>query len=130
VQLVSAFQDLAQVNVRYGPRASTIVNNHGAKIFGRGIADREALEYASRIIGEGKFEQRSRTAGQKGHNSTTDGDQYRSLVPPNVLRETDEGTGLLVYRGLPPARLQLRRWYEESDLRALHQGAPSEKKGA
>jgi type IV secretion system protein VirD4 len=126
VQLISAFQDLAQVSVRYGARAATIVNNHGAKIFGRGLADREALEYASRIIGEGRFKQRSRTAGHQGHSSTTDGDQYRALAPPNLLREADERSGLLVYRSLPPTMLGLRPWYEEPELRALHRGSAGE----
>jgi type IV secretion system protein VirD4 len=125
VQLVTAFQDLAQVSVRFGRKASTIVNNHGAKIFGNGLSDREALEYASRLVGAGKFEQRSSTAGQKGHRSTTEGDQYRDLAPPNVIREADDGTGLLVYRGLPPAKIQLRPWYENAQLRELRQGPPS-----
>jgi len=38
VQLLSVFQDLAQVRSRYGDRAQTIVNNHRAKLFGAGVS--------------------------------------------------------------------------------------------
>ena len=36
VQLLTVFQDMAQVSSRYGARAATIVNNHRAKLFGTG----------------------------------------------------------------------------------------------
>jgi type IV secretion system protein VirD4 len=124
LQLLSVFQDLAQINVRYGRRASTIFNNHGAKFLGSGISDPETLIQASRIIGAGEFEQRSRTAGEKGRRSTTEGDHYRDLVAPNVLREGQPGSGVLIYRGLPAAKLQLRPWFEDEELRKLRRGAP------
>ncbi len=54
VQLLSVFQDMAQVSSRYGRRASTIVNNHRAKVFGTGISDPETLSYVSRVLGAGR----------------------------------------------------------------------------
>jgi len=124
IQLLSVFQDFAQLSARYGRRSATIVNNHRAKIFGTGISDPEALSYVSRIVGVGEFEQRSRTAGERGRRSTTEGDTYRDLVPGNVLRQADPGTGLLVYGHLPPAKIRLRPWFRERKLKKLREASP------
>jgi Type IV secretory pathway, VirD4 components len=124
VQLLSVFQDLAQLSVRYGRRSATIVNNHRAKVFGPGISDPDTLSYVSRIVGAGEFEQRSRTAGEKGRHSTTEGDTYRDLASPNVLRSADWGTGVLVYGNLPPAKIRLRPWFQERGLKELGEGSP------
>ena len=52
IQLVTVWQDLAQVRARYGSRAPTVLNNHRAKVFLPGIADPDTLDYASRLIGD------------------------------------------------------------------------------
>lgn len=124
VQLLSVFQDVAQIGARYQRRAPTIVNNHRAKVFGSGISDPETLDYVSRIVGAGEFEHRSRTAGEQGRSTTTEGETYRDLVPPGLLRGADPGSAILVYGHLPPARVRLRPWFHEASLRRMRdQGA-------
>jgi type IV secretion system protein VirD4 len=123
VQLVSIFQDYAQVKTIHGPRAATIVNNHRALIVGGGISDPETLNLVSGIVGAGEFEQRSRTAGERGRQSTTEGDTYRDLLPANVLRGAELGTGVLVYGHLPPTRIRFRPWFRDSQLRKLRDAA-------
>lgn len=127
VQLLSVFQDLAQVSSRYGRQASTIVNNHRATVLGSGISDPDTLSYVSRVLGAGEFEQRSRSTGEKGRRSETEGDTYRDLAPANFVRERDPGTGLLVYGHLPPAKIKLRPWFEDRELRRLRDGRGAEK---
>ncbi len=128
IQLLSVFQDLAQLHSRYGERAKTIVNNHRAKLFGTGISDPQSLDYVRRVTGSAEFSQRSRTAGGRGQRSTTEATTYRDLAPANLVREAEPGTALLLYGHLPAARLRLRPWYAERKLRALaradSQGAP------
>jgi type IV secretion system protein VirD4 len=119
VQLLSVFQDVAQIGARYQRRAPTIVNNHRAKLFGSGISDPETLDYVSRIVGAGEFEHRSRTAGEQGRSTTTEGETYRDLVPPGLLRGADPGSAILVYGHLPPARIRLRPWFHEASLRKM-----------
>lgn len=126
VQLLSIFQDMAQVSSRYGRRAPTIVNNHRATVLGSGISDPDTLSYVSRVLGAGEFEQRSRSTGEKGRRSETEGDTYRDLAPANVVRERDPGTGLLVYGHLPPAKIKLRPWYADRELRRLRDGRGAE----
>jgi type IV secretion system protein VirD4 len=118
VQLLSVFQDMAQVSARYGRSAATIVNNHRAKVFGSGISDAETLNYVSRVLGAGQFEQRSQSSGERGRRSQTEGDTYRDLAPANLVRERAPGSGLLLYGHLPPARITLRPWFEQRELRA------------
>jgi type IV secretion system protein VirD4 len=119
IQLVTVFQDLAQVDARYGKRAQTIVNNHRAKVFASGIGDPDTLRYISQVVGDGEFRQRSETAGEEGKASATESSQYRDLAPANVVRGAKPGSALLVYGHLPPARLTLRPWFEDRDLREL-----------
>jgi type IV secretion system protein VirD4 len=122
IQLVTVFQDLAQVEARYGKRAQTIVNNHRAKVFASGIGDPSTLDYISRVVGDGEFRQRSETAGDQGRGSSTEASTYRALAPANVVRGARPGTALLVYGHLPPARLSLRPWFADRELRALAEG--------
>jgi len=122
IQLVSVFQDLAQVSDRWGTRAATIINNHRAKIIGAGLSDPDTLDYVARVLGDEEIRQVSSTAGREGHGSTTESTTYRALAPANLVRENRPGTGLLVYGHLPPAQLELRPWFADRALQRLAAG--------
>jgi type IV secretion system protein VirD4 len=111
IQLVTVWQDLAQVTGRYGARAPTVLNNHRAKLFLPGIADPDTLEYASRLIGDEEVTQPSVTRDPRGARSTTSTTSSRRLLPPEELRCLRRGQAVLVYGTLPPVRLQLRPWW-------------------
>ncbi len=123
IQLVSIFQDMAQINAVYGrDRAPTIVSNHRAKVILSGIADAQTLDYVGRLLGDEEVRQLSSTSGTAGSRSTTESVAFRSLAPANVLREMRPGRGLLVYGHLAPARVELRPWFRERRLRRLAAG--------
>jgi type IV secretion system protein VirD4 len=124
IQLVTIFQDLAQMKVRFGERAATIFNNHTAKIIGSEISDPETQRYVSSIVGPAEFDQRSKTAGATGHQSTTEGESFHDLIHPSILRGAEPGSGLLVYRHLPPAKLTFRPWFADPELRRLREAQP------
>ena len=124
IQLVSVFQDMAQINAVYGrDRAPTIVSNHRAKVILSGIADAQTLDYVARLLGDEEVRQVSSTSGAEGRRSTTESVAYRSLAPANVLREMRPGQGLLVYGHLAPARMTLRPWFGERKLREVAAGS-------
>jgi type IV secretion system protein VirD4 len=111
IQIVTVWQDLAQVRGRYGARAPTVLNNHRAKLFLSGIADPDTLEYASRLVGDEEVAHPSVTRDPSGRRSTTATTGPRRLLPPEGLRCLPSGRAVLVYGSLPPARIALRPWW-------------------
>ncbi len=122
VQLVTVWHDLAQISARFGPKASTVVNNHRAKLFLSGISDPTTLEYASTLMGDEELALPATTSGGRGGPSTTHSPSVRRLAPPDALRRVSPGNAVLVYRDLPPARLRLRTWFDDRWLRSLVAG--------
>ena len=119
IQLITVFQDLAQVHERWGVRADTIVNNHRAKLFGPGISCARTLEHLRRILGDTEITQRSDTSAERGRRSTTRSSALRPLAPPHLLRERRDGSMLMVYGSLPPAVIEARPWFKDRRLARL-----------
>ena len=112
IQLVTVWQDFAQLQARYGTFAPTVINNHRAKVILSGVSDTPTLDYLSRLIGDQAVTEVSETHDKDGTvQSTTQTTRHRLLAPPNVLRQTDIGSGVLVYGNLHPAQIKLRPWY-------------------
>jgi len=122
IQLVSIFHDTAQITAAYGRRAATVMANHRARIYLPGIGDPDTLHQLSRSLGDTRLERRQTSRGPAGDTVTTI-DTQRPLLPAHELRELPEGEALLVYGTLPPARLRLRPWYRDRQLRRLAEGA-------
>jgi type IV secretion system protein VirD4 len=119
IQLVSVFQDIAQIYAVYGrDHAPTIVSNHRAKVILSGISDPQTLEYVGRLLGDEPVSHTSSTSGSHGR-STTESVSFRHLAPANVLREMRPGHGVLVYGHLAPTRITLRPWFKNRQLRRL-----------
>ena len=110
IQLVTVWQDFAQIQARYGTSAQTVINNHRAKVILAGISDTPTLDYISRLIGDEQTLEESRTRNQAGHDSTTESIRHRPLATTAALRSTETGAGVLIYGNLHPAKLKLRRW--------------------
>jgi type IV secretion system protein VirD4 len=119
IALVSVWQDLAQIQARYGPRWATILNNHRAKLVLGGISDPSTLEHVARVTGEAQIDVVSRTHDKGGRFAATWGPAWRSLIAPADLRTMPNGCGVLVYGGLPPAMVRLRPWFKEKRLARL-----------
>jgi type IV secretion system protein VirD4 len=119
IQLVTVCQDLAQLATRYGvERARTIANNHRAKVVLSGIADVGTLDTMSGLAGEAAVREQTVTSDHRdGRRTTSSAVTYRRLAPADELRRIRPGEGVLVYGHLPPARLRLRPWYADRELR-------------
>lgn len=117
IQLVTIFQDMAQIEARYKERARTVVNNHRAKVVLSGISDSGTLEYVSKLIGEEEIDSTSVSISAQGERSTTESKQQRTLASGSYLRRMKFGEGIVVYGQLAPAKLVLRAWYKDKDLK-------------
>ncbi|MEX1093407.1 MAG: type IV secretory system conjugative DNA transfer family protein [Acidimicrobiia bacterium] len=112
IQLVTVWQDFAQIQARYGTFAQTVINNHRAKVILAGISDTPTLDYISRLIGDETTLEKSHTRNPDGRESVTETTRHRPLATTADLRRADTGTGVLVYGNFHPAQLKLRPWYE------------------
>jgi len=118
VQLLTVWQDLAQVESRYGNRWATVVNNHRAKLICSGLADPVTLQHISGLLGDEERAESSWTVGDDGRHSRTEAVTRQALAPPGWLRRLPPGEAVLVYGSFPPARIVLRSWFDDSDLAA------------
>ncbi len=123
IQLVTIWQDMAQVAARYGARAATVVNNHRAKVVLSGISDPATLEHVSLLIGDEEARHSSTTTDPDGRRSTTASVGPQRLAPADALRRIQPGEGVLIYGHLPPARLSLRPWFADRRLTLRSQGS-------
>lgn len=119
IQLVTIFQDMAQIEARYKERARTVVNNHRAKVILSGISDTGTLEYVSKLCGEEEVDQQSTSISAQGERSTTDSKQQRTLASGSYLRRMKFGEGIVVYGQLAPAKLLLRMWFKDRVLKHM-----------
>jgi type IV secretion system protein VirD4 len=115
IQLVTVWHDKSQLEARYGPKASTILNNHRAKLFLSGLADLSALELGAKLIGDRALLERNRSMGSDGRHSTNESTSYRPLLPVEDLRRLRPGEGVLLYGHLRPTPVRLRPYYDRRE---------------
>jgi type IV secretion system protein VirD4 len=120
IQLVTVWHDKSQLEARYGPKASTILNNHRAKLFLSGLADLSGLELGARLIGDRQTVERARSMGSDGRHSLNESVGYRPLLPIEDLRRLRPGEGVLVYGHLRPTPVRLRPYYTPTEQRRRH----------
>ncbi len=106
--LLTVWQDLAQVEVRYGARWATIVNNHRAKVVCPGVSDPRTLELVSALLGDAESSQRSRGRGEGGGWTESETEVRLPVAPAGWIRRLPRRQALVVYGGLPPALVSLR----------------------
>ena len=88
-----------------------------------GIADPQTLDYVAALLGDEEVRQIVLDTRRRRRRSTTESFSYRTLAPANVLREMTPGQGVLVYGHLPPARIAMRPWFKDPQLRRAASGA-------
>ena len=111
IQLVTVWQDRAQIVHRYGDAADTVVNNHRAKLLLSGITDARTTTELAQLIGETHVARRSTTVDADGRTSATHATQNQPLTSAAGLRQLRPFEGVLIYGHLPPARVRLRPWF-------------------
>lgn len=119
IQIVSVWQDLAQVEVLYGRAAATVVNGHTARVLLPGSADLGTLESFSKMIGDHELARRSVSIGADGTRSvSTSGTEVR-VAPVEQLRQLPPGSAVVLYGREPAMRLATTGWYEDRAMRAM-----------
>ncbi len=115
IQLVSVFQDMAQINAVYGrDRAPTIVSNHRAKVILSGIAD--AADARLRRAAARRRGSAAALVDQRRRRPALDDRVGR--LPDASRRRTScarcgPATGCSSTATSPPARIALRPWFKD-----------------
>ena len=107
IQMLTVWQDFAQIEARYGPKSATIVSNHRAKVLCSGISDPATLEKMSALIGDEERVSDTTTTTREGQWSTTRSLDRRRLASAHTLRQLPFGQAVLLYGHLPPAVVTL-----------------------
>ena len=107
IQLVTIWQDRAQITARYGEHAATVVNNHRAKLVLSGITDAATTGDIAQVIGDTEVVRQSTTIDADGRTSATRATQNQLLASAAALRQLRPFEGVLVYSHLPPIALRL-----------------------
>lgn len=119
ITLVTVWQDLAQLRAVYRDRAQTVLNNHRARLFGTGIADKDTLEYVSDLIGdERRTEHNVSSDVSGGRRTVSEYRTYRRAAPVDVLRRVRTTDAVLLYGSELPVHLRLRPWFRDRRLQA------------
>lgn len=108
IQLVTIWQDRAQIDHRYGRAANTVINNHRAKLALAGITDSTTTRDFAATIGDTEVLGTSATTDADGRTSRTRAEQLRPLASAAALRQLRPFEGVLLYGQLPPTDLALR----------------------
>ena len=101
VTLITVVQDFAQLVARWGPRASTIVNNHATRLVLAGLADPTAATYVPEVAPPAKASSSRSTSSR----------------PAPSMRERPRGTALVVAGNRRPVTVRIRPWWRDGRLR-------------
>jgi hypothetical protein len=82
IQLVTVWQDRAQITARYGQHAATVVNDHRAKLVLSGITDSTTTGDLAQVIGDTEVVRHSTTTDVEGRTSATRATQPRCSPAP------------------------------------------------
>ncbi len=114
IQLVTAWQSLAQIKAAYKDSADTVLTNHLTKMFFGAQSDSDALEYVARLVGDEEVATASTTTDTFAmrSGSVQDASQRVALTPANVLRQMEKFTALLIHGALPPAHVRIVTYFD------------------
>jgi len=87
-----------------------------------GVGDVETLRYFSDLLGQTRVSLGSSQTGPDGRRSKSSSEQRESLAPLHLLQQLPDGEAVVLYQNLPPARVRLRRWFADRDLKRLSSG--------
>jgi type IV secretion system protein VirD4 len=124
---VTCWQNLSQIQHRYGTLADAVLSGHRTKCFFAGVDDLTTTRYLTTLLGS-EYVTRLSTSNDvpnvlAGHGyarrSVSRAEQRVDFAPPNTVRQMRPGEAVLLHGTLPPIHLEAVRWWAQKDLAAL-----------
>jgi type IV secretion system protein VirD4 len=109
---VTCWQNLAQVNYRYGPLADAVLSGHRTKCFFAGVDDPATLRYLATVLGQEHVKALGRSddvphwwSDRTGRRSVSESLHKEDFAPANAIRQMYPGEAILLHGTLPPIHL-------------------------
>lgn len=127
--LVTCWQNLAQIQHRYGTLADAVLSGHRTKCFFAGIDDASTSRYLTTQLGHEHVERLTIStdlggsgggpgAGRRSLSRTL---ERQDLATPATIRQLYPGHAIMLHGTLPPIHLNALRWWTEKRLTDLVQ---------
>ena len=125
---VTCWQNLSQIQHRYGTLADAVLSGHRTKCFFAGVDDLTTTRYLTGLLGS-EYVTRMSTShdvpsalvGSRGggRRSVSRSEQRVDFAPANTVRQMNPGEAVLLHGTLPPVHLEAVRWWAQKELAAL-----------
>ena len=122
---VTCWQNLAQINHRYGTLADAVLSGHRTKCFFAGVDDPATTRYLTGLLGHEQVARFSKShdvpsmwsSNAHGRRSVSQSTQREEFAPVHSIRQMYPGQAVLLHGTLPPVHLDAIRWWAEDDFR-------------
>jgi type IV secretion system protein VirD4 len=122
---VTCWQNLAQINHRYGTLADAVLSGHRTKCFFAGVDDPATTRYLTGLLGHEQVARFSKShdvpsmwsSNSHGRRSVSQSTQREEFAPVHAIRQMYPGQAVLLHGTLPPVHLDAIRWWAEDGFR-------------
>jgi type IV secretory pathway TraG/TraD family ATPase VirD4 len=122
ITTMPVLQSLTQARSRWSDNAAGAIWDASiVKVILGGASNSRDLQDLSTLIGERDEATESVTLGDSGSRSSQRSVRRVAIMPPDVIRTLPFGTGLVMFRAVPPIVTRLRAWTSRSDAKTLRQ---------
>ena len=112
ITIATSWQSIAQIEQRYGrAERDAILAASTAQLFLPPLTDPTTTDYLTGLLGEETVAHT--THNRHGHNGESISVNQQSVANTPWLRQISPGSGLLIYRDLPPAVVRAPRWFAD-----------------
>ena len=115
IQIVTAWQSIAQIKTTYKSASDTILTNHLTKVFFGAQSDGDALDYIAKVLGDEAVRTTtpSHDLTKLFGGSIQETEQRVAIAPANVARQMEAFTALMIHGALPPAHINIIKYFKE-----------------
>ncbi|MFC7844400.1 type IV secretory system conjugative DNA transfer family protein [Streptomyces sp. NPDC057382] len=128
LQLLISVQSPSQLRERWGRNGAQTIMNNATRVVLGGLSLPDDLEELSVMCGERDEEVASASTSDDDKQSRSVTVRRARVMPPDAIRQMEQGTGLVFYRHLPPIRYRFTPVWERRDVRELAKQAKARQK--
>lgn len=119
IQLLVSVQSPSQLRERWGNNGAQTIMNNSVRVALGGLSIPQDLEELSLLCGEKDEEVATSSSTDDDKTSRSVSVRRVRIMPQDAIRQMKEGTGLVLYRHLPPIRYAFTPVWNRKDVKEL-----------